>query len=286
MIQIVETSRDAMQGIMEFIPTASKVEYLNSLLKVGFDILEFGSFVSPRAVPQLKDSGEVVRKLNLQGNGTRLAALVGNVRGALEAVHYDEISYISYPHALSGKFLELNLNSSLDKSRAILAEILNMADKRDKKTIVYLSMAFGNPYEEEWSLDKLIRECYELDNMGVHRITLADTMGHSKPAQIREVYKILSDGFPLVKFGLHMHTQKDCWYDKLEAAYISGCKVFDGTVNGLGGCQFTGYEMIGNLSTACIQDFLEQNGISSKLNKKELKKARELSAELLESVHT
>ncbi len=284
MLQIVETPRDAMQGISEFIPTKNKAKYINALLDVGFDIIEFGSFVSQKAVPQLKDSAEVLRMLNMSNSDTKLSAIIGNVRGALEGAQFDEITYLSYPHSISEKFLELNLRSSVERSRAVLAEILNICDKREKKAIAYLSMAFGNPYDEKWSLEGLIRECYELDNMGVHRITLADTMGFSTPAQIREVYKILSDGFPLVKFGLHLHTKLNCWYEKLESAFLNGCKVFDGTVNGMGGCQFTGYELLGNLRTGCIVDFMEENQIPCKINKEKLEKAREISGMLLESV--
>ncbi len=284
MVQILETPRDAMQGIKRFIPTEQKTEYINSLLKVGFDIIDFGSFVSPKAIPQLRDTAEVVQNLDLTNSSTRLLSIIGNVRGANDASQFDQISYLGYPHSISNSFLERNLNSSLFKSRAVLAEILNISDKFSKSTLVYLSMAFGNPYNEEWQADQLFNECLELEEMGVEEITLADTTGVSTPAQVGDAFNMLTQQFPNIKFGLHLHTCIDCWHDKIDAAYKNGCARFDGVINGLGGCPMTGYELVGNLKTCNIMEYLNNNKIPHNINMARFEEARELARMTMEEV--
>lgn len=284
MIQIVETPRDAMQGIRQFIPTHQKIQYINTLLRVGFDIIDFGSFVSPRAVPQLRDTSIVLSGLDVAQSNTKLLSIIGNVRGANEAGRHQEIAYLGYPHSISPRFLELNLNSSVMKSRGILAEILNVADRNDKKTLVYVSMAFGSPYQEEWCIEQVFKECLELEKLGVEDISLADTTGISNPDQVGDVFGMLASNFPDIQFGLHLHACNDCWYDKLDAAYQNGCTRFDGVLNGLGGCPFTGYEMIGNLKTGHILKYLDDRNIQHHINRPAFEKAKQDARGLFEQL--
>ncbi|MDZ7744125.1 MAG: hydroxymethylglutaryl-CoA lyase [Bacteroidota bacterium] len=267
-IKILETPRDAMQGIKPFIPTEKKADYINSLLRVGFDIIDFGSFVSPAAIPQLRDTAAVLKKLDLTQSDTKLMCIVGNLRGTKDATQYEEISFLGYPHSVSDKFLMLNINSSLDKSRDACADILEQCEKTGKELVVYLSMAFGNNYGEEWSVEILEKECNKLNEMGVKYIALSDTIGASYPASIAAVFMALVPAFPHIEFSLHLHTKLHQVFEKLDAAYQCGCMGFDGVMNGLGGCPMAEHELVGNVRTGMILECLENNKLETKIDKK------------------
>ncbi|MCF8227528.1 MAG: hypothetical protein K9G58_01830 [Bacteroidales bacterium] len=272
-IKILETPRDAMQGIKPFIPTQTKADYINSLLKVGYDIVDFGSFVSPKAIPQLRDTADVLRLLDLSQTDSDLMTIVGNLRGAKNAAKYDEIKYLGYPHSVSDKFLMLNINSSLKKSRKVCTDILNVCTRSDKELVVYLSMAFGNSYDEEWSVEILEAECDKLHEMGIKHIALSDTIGSSYPASIAAVFMALVPRFPGIDFSLHLHTTLHQVYEKLDAAYQHGCKGFDGVLNGLGGCPMADHELVGNVRTGMILEYMEKKGLETKIDKEAFENA-------------
>ena len=272
-IKIVETPRDAMQGIKPFIPTEKKAEYIQSLLQVGFDIVDFGSFVSSKAIPQLKDTAEVLEKLDLSGTNTKLLAIVGNLRGARRGAGFGKISYLGYPHSVSDHFLMLNLSSSLEKSRKVTADILNTCASTNTGLVVYLSMAFGNPYSEDWSVDILMEECRKLQTMGVRYIALSDTVGASYPASIAAVFMALVPEFPDIEFSFHLHTTLEQWYEKIDAACSHGCRTFDGVINGLGGCPMAGHKLVGNIQTGRILEYIEKNELETKIDKQAFENA-------------
>jgi len=267
MVEIVETPRDAMQGMGRFIPTEKKIELINLLLNVGFDIIDFGSFVSPKSIPQFSDTAQVVERLDLSGTSTRLLAIIGNTRGAIDACNYNQIALLGYPHSISDEFLKRNINSSLRNSRKVVNEIQDIALKYNKVVNVYISMAFGNPYNQEWHLGQLLEECEILNSMGITRVALSDTIGAAAPEQIGMVFLMLNKQFPLIKFGLHLHTAKRCWLHLIDQAYKNGCRSFDGGIGGLGGCPLTGFEMVENLKTRYLLWYLDKNNIRHNINK-------------------
>ncbi|MFC2107324.1 hydroxymethylglutaryl-CoA lyase [Bacteroidota bacterium] len=267
MIEIVETPRDAMQGIPQFIPTKAKANYINSLMKVGFDVIDFGSFVSPKAIPQLKDSGEVHDLIDMDGSKSKLLAVIGNVKGAEIAASFEKISYLGYPHSSSNTFLEKNINSSVLKSRETIEDILKICKASNKKLTVYLSMAFGNPYGEEWNVKQLIKESEYLNRIGIDRVVISDTIGVGTPETIEESFSQMVPLFPDIEFGLHLHSTITKWYDKIDAAYKNGCRSFEGVLNGLGGCPMAGHKLVGNLRTGLILEYFEKNGIRLNIDK-------------------
>ncbi len=218
MIEIVETPRDAMQGIPQFIPTKSKADYINVLMKVGFDVIDFGSFVSPRAIPQLKDTGKVHDLIDMDGSKSKLLAVIGNVKGAEIGAKYEKISFLGYPHSSSDIFLEKNINSSVLKSRETIESILKICDKNNKDLTVYFSMAFGNPYGEEWDVEQLIKESEYLNSIGIDRVVISDTIGVGTPENIEESFKQMVPMFPEIQFGLHLHSTITQWYEEIDAA--------------------------------------------------------------------
>jgi len=267
MVEIVETPRDAMQGIKPFIPTRSKADYINALLKVGFDIIDFGSFVSPKAIPQLRDTAKVLEMLNIDNTKTRLLAIVGNRRGAEEAAIFDKIAYLGYPHSTSDIFLQKNINSSLEKSRKTVETLKNICSKSGKILSIYYSMCFGNPYGEEWNPEQLFQETEIMSQMGVTRVVLSDTIGVATPESIRHTFRQLVPAFPGIQFGLHIHSTMQQWYEKIDEAYKGGCRSFEGVLNGLGGCPMAGHELVGNLRTGLLLEYFEKNGIPVKIDK-------------------
>ena len=264
MIEIVETPRDAMQGIPQFIPTKSKADYINALMKVGFDVIDFGSFVSPKAIPQLKDTGEVHDLIDMDGSKSKLLAVIGNVKGAEIGSSFEKISYLGYPHSSSNTFLKKNINSSVLKSRETIENILKICEASNKELTVYLSMAFGNPYGEKWNIEQLIKESEYLNSIGIDRVVISDTIGVGTPEIIQESFSQMVPLFPDIQFGLHLHSTITQWYDKIDAAYKNGCRSFEGVLNGLGGCPMAGHKLVGNLRTGLILEYFEKNGI--KLN--------------------
>ncbi|MCD6365913.1 MAG: hypothetical protein J7L46_00075 [Bacteroidales bacterium] len=268
-VKIIECPRDAMQGISQFIPTEKKIAYLNQLLKVGFDILDFGSFVSPRAVPQLKDTAEVVDKLDLSGTKTKLLAIVANTVGGEMAAQHEKISFLGFPFSISPTFLQKNINSNMAKALITVNKLHNICLLKNKELLVYISLAFGNPYGDKWSME-IVEEWIDVfSKLGVCYIWLADTTGESVPETISSIFSLLIPKYPDIEFGFHLHTALDSWYDKIDAAYKNGCRNFDTVINGLGGCPFSGKGLIANLKTSLLMEYFEMNHVPFNINREE-----------------
>jgi hydroxymethylglutaryl-CoA lyase len=276
-MKILETPRDAIQGLNTFIPTTKKIETLNALLKVGFDIVDVGSFVSDKAIPQFRDMREVLEKIDLSDSKSDIFILVANGKGGEIASSFEKIDIIGFPFSTSPTFLKRNINSGFEKSEKIIDRLLDIAVKTDKKLFIYLSMAFGNPYGDSDSPDLIYEWTEKLVSEGISTISLSDITGVATPDQIAEIYSNLTTDFPGTEFGIHLHVKGDDWYSKIDAAYKNGCKVFDGVINGLGGCPMTGYELLGNLPTGNLIEYAQKNNIPVKIDMEKFKKARELS---------
>ena len=248
-IKIIECPRDAMQGIKMFIPTEKKVQYIQSLLRVGFDTIDFGSFVSPKAIPQMVDTAEVLSKLDLSTTKSKLLAIVANVRGANDASTHSEIQYLGYPFSISENFQMRNTHKTIAQSIETLQEILNIADKTNKEVVAYLSMGFGNPYGDPWNVEIVGEWTEKLSNMGVKILSLSDTIGSSTPDVIDYLYANLIPKYPEIEFGAHLHTTPTLWHEKVDAAYKAGCRRFDGAIQGFGGCPMAKDELTGNMPT-------------------------------------
>ena len=260
-VKITECPRDAMQGIKEFIPTATKIRYLQFLLSVGFDVLDFGSFVSHKAIPQMQDTKQVLAALDLSKTNTKLLAIVANVRGAKEAAIHDKISYLGYPFSISENFQMRNTGKTIAESIATLQEILQIAKENNKEVVAYLSMGFGNPYGDPWS-EKLVGEWTEkLAKMGVKIISLSDTVGSADPATIYNLFSHLIPKYPQITFGAHLHTHPAKWFEKIDAAYRGGCRNFDSAIMGYGGCPMAKDDLTGNMPTEKLLSYLTQNKI-------------------------
>lgn len=248
-IKLIECPRDAMQGIRTFIPTEKKVAYIRSLLRVGFDTIDFGSFVSPKAIPQMADTAEVLAGLDISGTGSKLLAIVANVRGAENAAVHPEIDYLGYPFSISENFQMRNTHKTIAESTVILQEILNIADKADKEVVAYLSMGFGNPYGDPWNVEIVGEWTEKLSAMGIKILSLSDTVGSSTPDVIRYLFTHLIPAYPEIEFGAHLHTTPASWYEKVDAAHKAGCRRFDGAIQGFGGCPMAKDELTGNMPT-------------------------------------
>jgi hydroxymethylglutaryl-CoA lyase len=248
-VKIIECPRDAMQGIKDFIPTAAKVRYINSLLKVGFDTIDFGSFVSPKAIPQMRDTAEVLSKLDLSKTQSKLLAIVANVRGAEDAAQFEEINYLGYPFSISENFQMRNTSQTIDQSIKTLDAILSLSAKSKKEVVAYLSMGFGNPYGDPWNAEIVSNWTERLSNMGVKILSLSDTIGSSKPKVITYLFSHLIQAYPNIEFGAHLHTTPTTWYEKVDAAYKVGCLRFDGAIKGYGGCPMAKDDLTGNMPT-------------------------------------
>ncbi|WP_108803570.1 hydroxymethylglutaryl-CoA lyase [Aquimarina sp. Aq107] len=248
-VKIIECPRDAMQGIKDFIPTEKKVQYIQSLLRCGFDTIDFGSFVSPKAIPQMVDTAEVLSKLDLSTTESKLLAIIANVRGANDAVQHKEIDYLGYPFSISENFQMRNTHKTIAESVETLQEILNIADKANKKVVAYLSMGFGNPYGDPWNVEIVGDWTEKLSNMGVKILSLSDTVGTSNPEIIEYLYANLIPKYPDIEFGAHLHTTPTTWHEKVDAAYKAGCRRFDGAIQGFGGCPMAKDELTGNMPT-------------------------------------
>jgi len=264
-IKIIECPRDAMQGIKRDIPTKDKANYINSLIQVGFDVIDFGSFVSHKAVPQMRDTSQVLDLLNLKRN-TSLLAVVLNKRGALDASVFDQISILGYPLSISEIFQKKNSNHDIQSSLSILDEIYNICIQKNKTLLVYISMAFGNPYGEFWSIDVLLNYISKVMKKNISMISLADTIGNSHPHSIKSIYKAVSDNFPLLDVGLHLHSSPENAYKKIHTGWGVGCRRFDVTVNGYGGCPFADDKLVGNISTETILNFIANEKIAHSLD--------------------
>ena len=248
-VNLIECPRDAMQGWKEFITTEKKVEYINSLLKIGFHTIDFGSFVSPKAIPQMADTRTVLDELRLDDTKTKLLAIVANVRGAQEASVYDKITYLGFPFSISETFQQRNTNSSIKNSLVKVEEMQNICSNTNKQLVVYMSMAFGNPYGDEYNGEILLNWTKEIMERGVKIISLADTVGVAEAEQISSALASLVPNYPNIDFGVHLHSTPKNWEDKLEAAFTSGCVRFDGALKGIGGCPMANDELVGNMNT-------------------------------------
>ena len=258
-VKLIECPRDAMQGIKShFISTEKKALYLNSLLKVGFDTIDFGSFVSPKAIPQMRDTAEVLRKLDLSSTTSKLLAIVANLRGATDAVQFEEIDYLGYPFSISENFQMRNTHKTIEESLVILNEILNLADKSNKEVVAYLSMGFGNPYGDPWNVEIVGEWTEKLASMGVKILSLSDTIGSSTPEVISYLFSNLIPKYPNIEFGAHLHTTPDSWFEKVDSAYKAGCIRFDGAIKGYGGCPMAKDELTGNMPTEKLVSYFTQ----------------------------
>lgn len=248
-VKIIECPRDAMQGIKQFIPTAQKVQYIQSLLRVGFDTIDFGSFVSPKAIPQMVDTAEVLAQLDLSKTTSKLLAIIANTRGAEDASQHSQIEYLGYPFSISENFQMRNTHKTIAQSVVTLSEILEIANKANKDVVVYISMGFGNPYGDPWNVDIVGEWTERLAKMGVKILSLSDTVGTSNPESIEYLFSNLIPKYPNIEFGAHLHTTPTTWHEKVDAAYKSGCRRFDGAIQGFGGCPMAKDELTGNMPT-------------------------------------
>ncbi len=248
-VKIIECPRDAMQGIKMFIPTEKKIQYLQALLGCGFHTLDFGSFVSPKAIPQMADTAEVLKGLELKGNLSKLLAIVANVRGASDACNYEAIDYLGYPFSISENFQMRNTHKTIAQSTEVLKEILALASHSGKEVVVYISMGFGNPYGDPWNVEIVGEWTEKLTGMGVKILSLSDTVGTSTPEIISYLFSNLIPMYPAVEFGAHLHTTPSSWHEKIDAAYKAGCRRYDGAIQGFGGCPMAKDELTGNMPT-------------------------------------
>lgn len=258
-VKLVECPRDAMQGLHDFVPTEIKVKYLNLLLKVGFDTLDFGSFVSPKAIPQMRDTEEVLAQLDLPSK-TKLLAIVANLKGVENAVKHPKISYLGFPFSISETFQQRNTNSSIAQSLHTVEEMLELCSKHNKEAVVYLSMGFGNPYGDEWNTDIVTHWANELVEKGVKIISVADTVGVSTPEKIKTILPPLVQQFPTIEFGLHLHSTPQQRLEKIEAAFSAGCTRMDSALKGFGGCPMAADELTGNIATEDVIHYLNEQG--------------------------
>jgi hydroxymethylglutaryl-CoA lyase len=257
-VKIIECPRDAMQGIKDFIPTEKKVQYLQALLRCGFDTIDFGSFVSPKAIPQMVDTAEVLSKLDLSSTTSKLLAIVANTRGAQDASNHPEIQYLGYPFSISENFQMRNTHKTIQQSVETLQEILNIADASNKEVVTYISMGFGNPYGDPWNVEIVGEWTEKLSAMGANILSLSDTVGTSDPETIDYLFSNLIPKYPDIEFGAHLHTTPTTWHEKIHAAYQAGCVRFDGAIQGFGGCPMAKDDLTGNMPTEKVLSYMTQ----------------------------
>ncbi|RYZ26374.1 MAG: hydroxymethylglutaryl-CoA lyase [Chitinophagaceae bacterium] len=279
-VQLVECPRDAMQGWPHLIPTEKKVAYLNSLLAVGFHTIDFGSFVSPKAIPQMADTSDVLKGLRLENTESKLLAIVANTRGAQEAVSYDEISYLGFPFSISETFQQRNTNSSIAESLGRVEEIQNLCLKNNKQLVVYLSMGFDNPYGDEYNEEILLKWADEMVKRNITIISLADTVGLASGEQISFALNTLIPKYPGTTIGVHLHSTPTNWREKLDAAVNAGCTRIDGALKGIGGCPMAGNDLIGNMNTENIIVYLREKNLLPAINNTALENSLQLASEI------
>lgn len=265
-MKIIECPRDAMQGLEKFIPTEMKVRYINQLLKIGFDTIDFGSFVSPKVIPQMRDTADVMEQLQWKESKTKLLAIVANTRGAEEASKYEGISYLGFPLSISETFQKRNTNKSIVEALNSISEIQNICQKSNRKLVAYISMGFGNPYGDPYDAELVVKFADILITLGASIISLADTVGVSTPESIQHVFKTLSVYKPNMEWGVHLHSTPASAIEKIKAAYEVGCTRFDGALKGFGGCPMADDALVGNLATETILHYLESQGVNLNLN--------------------
>ena len=284
-VKIIECPRDAMQGVRDWIPTKEKAQFIQSLLDCGFDTIDFGSFVSPKAIPQMKDTSELLSLLDLSSTESQLLAIVANIRGAKDAVMYDQIDYLGYPFSISENFQMRNTHKTIAQSIETLKEILNLADSKNKKVVAYLSMGFGNPYGDPWSIDIVEEWTEKLSNMGVKILSLSDTVGSSTPEIITYLFSELITKYPSIEFGAHLHTTTTKWKEKVSAAYLAGCRRFDGAIQGFGGCPMAKDDLTGNMPTEKILSYFAAEKVNTNINSVSFENAYNEASKIFNKYH-
>jgi hydroxymethylglutaryl-CoA lyase len=279
-MKLIECPRDAMQGLETFIPTNSKTRYINQLMKVGFDTIDFGSFVSPKLIPQMRDTSEVLNSINTIDTNTKLLAIVANTRGAFEACKYEAISYLGFPLSISETFQMRNTNKTIGQALNVLEEIKNACEKSKKKLVTYIGMGFGNPYNDPYDVELVVGFVDVLKTLGSDVISIADTIGASVPETITHLFKLIARQYPTLEVGAHLHSTPHTAVQKVEAAYQSGCKRFDGAILGFGGCPMAKDDLVGNLATEKIIEYLESQGDDPKIDLIEFGKAIQIAGEI------
>lgn len=282
-VKLIECPRDAMQGWKHLIPAKEKIAYINSLLKVGFDTIDFGSFVSPKAIPQMADTHEVVRSLEAGVGSTKLLAIIANLRGAQDASVYDQIDYLGFPFSVSQTFQQRNTNSSIEESLTRVEEIQSLCVQKNKKLVLYISMAFGNPYGDPYSEEIVFEWVTKMVEMDIEIISLADTVGVASPDQVYDMTSYLVESLPGTEIGVHLHSTPQNWKEKLDAAIKAGCERFDGALKGIGGCPMANDELVGNMNTEWMISHFEQKLLSPQLNKEALLESLRLAEEIFVS---
>ena len=266
LIKVVECPRDAMQGIRKWIPTNEKISYIQSILSVGFDVVDFGSFVSHRAVPQMKDTHYVLDNLDLSKTNSKLLSIVANLRGAKDACGFPQIDYLGYPFSISENFQMRNTNKSINESVVELNQIIEICHKSQKELVIYLSMGFGNPYGDPWNYEIVQKWIDLLNDMCIKTISISDTIGAAKKDDISKVFSRVVVDYPDVEFGAHFHTNPDDWYDKIDSAYNAGCFRFDSAIQGFGGCPMAKDELTGNFPTEKLISYFNSKKVPLNLN--------------------
>ena len=279
-MKIIECPRDAMQGLHEFIPTEKKANYINQLIKVGFDTIDFGSFVSPKAIPQMRDTADVLSKLKLDGSPSKLLAIVANVRGAEDAATFDEIQYLGFPLSISEQFQQRNTNKSIAEALVQLEQIQSICVKHNKQLVTYISMGFGNPYNEPFNEEIVAEFVQKLDQLGVSIVSLSDTIGVAESQLIKEIFNTSITAYPTIEFGAHFHSTPQTAVDKISAAYDAGCRRFDSAIKGFGGCPMAKDDLTGNIATEQMIGYFEEQQIETGLNKQEFARAMEMSLDV------
>jgi hydroxymethylglutaryl-CoA lyase len=284
-VKIIECPRDAMQGVRDWIPTKEKAQFIQSLLDCGFDTIDFGSFVSPKAIPQMKDTSELLSLLDVSNTESQLLAIVANIRGAQDAVMHNEIDYLGYPFSISENFQMRNTHKTIAQSIETLQEILNLADSKNKKVVAYLSMGFGNPYGDPWNVDIVGEWTEKLSNMGVKILSLSDTVGSSTPDIITYLFSELIKKYPSIEFGAHLHTTTTKWKEKVSAAYLAGCRRFDGAIQGYGGCPMAKDDLTGNMPTEKMLSYFSAEKVITNINSMSFENAYNKASKIFNKYH-
>ncbi len=279
-LKIIECPRDAMQGWVNAIPTEKKITYINSLLKVGFDTIDFGSFVSPSAIPQMADTKDVLVKLNMQDSNSKLLAIIANVRGAEDAIHFEQISYLGFPFSISETFQKRNTNSTIEEAFTKLDKIQQICINNNKELVVYLSMGFGNPYGDVFDEEIVFQWAKRIAGLGIKIISLADTVGLATSSQVKHITSNIINALPGIEVGVHLHSTSVDWKEKVNAALEAGCKRFDGALKGIGGCPMSGNQLVGNINTEWMIHLFQQQQVLNAIDEKALNDSIRLADEI------
>ena len=280
MIKIIECPRDAMQGLHDFIATEDKIRYINSLLKVGFDSIDFGSFVSPKAIPQMRDTPQVLEALDLTNTKSKLLAIIANQRGAEEAAQYKQIQYLGYPFSISETFQLRNTNATLEESLERVMDIQEICKRNNKLLVIYISMGFGNPYGDTWNVEIVEKWVQKLLKLEIEIMSLSDTIGVSNPDSIQYLFSHLIPQYPQIEFGAHLHTDPSTWFEKIDMAFQNGCKRFDSAIRGFGGCPMAKDELIGNMATENLISYFKHLNKDIDIDLNQFSKSMEIAIEI------